>query len=167
MLGGCSAEHTERSWEGSWQRTIHVPRGVQGRCVDEELFIEKKTWRLKATLYPTFQCSQPFLELLYVGTLEQVEIKNGSDKRQLTLQVSSIDLAEMVDIAGTERAVVSGSALRTLARRYVPEEHRVFRQQVWMGKDNASLRSDIYQPLLNLAIADYPDKKAQLVYRRQ
>lgn len=167
-LAGCTADQpVERHWDGTWLRTIHVPRGIAGRCVDEQLHIDKKQWRLKAVLYPTYQCRDPFLELSYSGVLEQVEIKKSSDKRQLTLQVSAIELTEMVDIVGEERAVVSGSALRNLSSRYVPEADRQFRQKVWLGKDNKTMRSDIYLPLLNLAIADYPDKQAQLLYKRQ
>src|SRR5690606_8648782 len=99
MLSACSREEVARHWEGQWQRTIHVPRGIQGRCVDEELTIDKKMWRLKATIYPTFQCSQAYLELTYSGNLEQVEIKKGTDKRQMVLVVERINLTEMVDIS--------------------------------------------------------------------
>lgn len=167
LLTACSGDEVERLWEGQWQRTINVPRGIQGRCVDEELTVNKKSWQLKATIYPTFQCSQAYLELTYRGSLEQVEIKNGSDNRQLVLVVEQINLVEMVDISGEERSVLKGAALRALDEQYVPQSHRSFRQKVVLGADAQSLRSDIYWPLLQLAISEYPDVNAQLTYKRR
>lgn len=166
LLSGCGGEKLERHWDGQWQRTITVPKGVQGRCVDEQLLIDKKTWRLKATLYPTFQCSQAYLELVYQGTLEQVAVKNDSDARQLELLISDIHLVEMVDILGEERTALKGSALKTLDADYVPEQYRVFRQKAVLGKDYHTLRSDLYWPLIQLAISEYPNKNAQITYKR-
>ena len=167
MLTACRQDEVVKLWEGQWQRTIHVPRGIQGRCVDEELTIDKKTWRLKATIYPTFQCSQAYLELTYSGNLEQIEIKNGTDNRQMVLVVGQISLTEMVDISGDERSVLSGAGLRALDAQYIPASHRSFRQKVLLGGDHQTLRSDIYWPLLNLAISEYPNIHAQLTYKRR
>lgn len=167
MLSACDVEHTPRQWEGQWHRTITVPQGVQGRCVEEHLSIDKKRWQLRAILYPTFRCSQAFLELVYAGTLEQVEIKKNSNSKQLSLFVEAVNLIEMADITETERYVISGPALKNMAAQYVPSGYTSFRQSVLLSEDNNQMLSNMYIPLLNIAIAEYPNKNALLNYQRE
>ena len=167
VLSACRSEHTPRQWEGQWHRTIAVPKGVQGRCVEEHLHIEKKVWQLRAILYPTFRCANPFLELVYAGTLDQVEIKKNTDNRQLSLFVEAVNLIEMADITAGERYVIGGSALKNMAAQYVPASYTSFRQSVSLSKDNKQMLSNMYIPLLNIAIAEYPNKSALLNYQRE
>lgn len=167
LLSACQSEHTPRQWEGQWHRTITVPKGVQGRCVEEYLSIHKKVWQLRAVLYPTFRCSQPFLELVYAGTLQQVEIKKNTDHRQLSLFVDAVNLKEIADITEGERYVIGAAALKNMAEEYVPAGYTSFRQRVSLSKDNQRMESNFYIPLLNIAIADYPNKNATIAYQRK
>lgn len=171
VLSACSGNNSDSikssmAWEGHWQRTLPVP-GRQGRCIDEHLFIDRKQWQLRAIVHSTFECNQPFLEVLYDGVLETVAIKRNSDDRQMTFTVTDIHLAELVDVAGDDRAVLKGSAIKSLSGRYVPSNSQRFSQQVLIGKDNNSLRSNVYPPVLELSSAGAELAGRQFVFHRQ
>lgn len=165
-VAGCRTEPQSFPWDGQWQRTIHVPQGAQGRCVDELLQINGRHWQLRATVHSTFECNQPFLEVVYAGDLQQVQIRRGTDDRELLLQVTDIQLRELVDIAGKERTVLSGTALRSLSSRYIPADKRNFIQQVWRSADGSQMHSTVFAPVLALSIAQHPQPDLIVEYVR-
>ncbi len=165
LLVACQNDKVESVWEGQWQRTLTVPKNIQGRCVEEELFIYKKIWRSKVTLYPTFQCADPFLELVYEGVLYQVAIKKHN-AQQIALHVRDITLAEMTDILGEERTTLKGPALKKLSSHAVVEQNKNYVQEVFLDKQKDLLQSSVYPPLLSLVSEQYPKKDVRLMYRR-
>lgn len=154
------------AWDGQWQRTLHVPTGSQGRCVDEVLTINKKQWHLRAIVHSTYECNQPFLEILYDGVLQQVAIKRGTQDRVMTFSIDNIHLAELVDVAGTDRAVLKGEALKSLSGQYVPSGYQFFEQSVQLGDDKQSMQSNVFKPVLTLLSPDENGKISPVAYRR-
>lgn len=166
VLSGCGQTDMELFWDGQWSRTITVPKKVQGRCFEERLTILGKQWQLDARVHSTFACDQPFLELTYKGTLDEVVIKRNTDDRDVRFQVKDLHLSAMVDVAGDQRDALSEAAVKKLSEKYVPEAFQTFEQKVWFNKNKTTMRSNIYQPILDLAIPAYPKKNANFVYKR-
>lgn len=157
---------TEYGWEGVWERTIHVPKGLQGRCVNEVLTISGKEWHLQAIVHSTFECNQPFLEIFYKGSLDEVKIKKESNDSDLRFQIHDIHLAGIIDVAGSDRAALSESAVRNLSEKYVPQNHQFFEQKSYMSKDNMVMTADVYQPVLDFAIPGYAGPSRQADYKK-
>lgn len=166
LLAACKSEETNLVWDGEWERTIHVPEGLQGRCVSERLTLEGKSWMLLAIVHSTYECNQPFLELLYEGTLKEVKIKRNSDDRDIRFQVHDIHLAGMVDVAGSSRAALSESAVENLSSKYVPEKFQFFEQKSYLEAGEMEMNSDIYKPVIDFAIPGYPEPVQPLNYKR-
>ena len=165
-LAACKAEDAQLVWDGQWERTIHVPKGVQGRCIDEVLTIDEKTWYLMAIVHSTFECNQPFLELSYEGSLKEVKIKKGTKDKDVRFQVSEIHLAGMVDVAGSDRAVLSESAVESLSEKYVPAEFQFFEQKSYFSHEDTVMKADIYRPVIDFAIPAYTNHSEQIDYKR-
>lgn len=166
LLAACHTEHAPLVWDGEWQRTIYVPKGTQGRCVNEILTIKGKVWFLTAIVHSTFECNQPFLELSYEGSIKEVKIKKDTDDRDIRLQIEGIHLAGIVDVAGSDRAVLSASAVKNLSEKYVPKTAQFFEQKSYLSKDAAVMKSDIFKPVLDFAIPGYPAPARQINYKR-
>ncbi len=166
FMSACKTEDTPLVWDGQWERTIYVPEGFQGRCVNEFLTITGKTWYLTAIVHSTFECNQPFLELSYEGSLQEVQIKKETDDKDVRFQIYDIHLAGMVDVAGDDRAVLSESAVENLSAKYVPEEFQFFEQKSYLSHGDTIMRADIFQPVINFAIPGYPVSTRQLQYKR-
>jgi hypothetical protein len=166
LLTACAKEEAPMAWDGQWQRTITVPKDIQGRCVDETLTIHNKDWHLKVIVHSTFNCDQPFLELGYAGSIQEIKIKRNTDDRDIRLQVSKIHLAEMADVAGETRTPLSPSTVEKLSEKYVPAKYQFFEQKAYLSEDNKSLDSAIYQPVIELAIPLYPEGTKPARYER-
>ena len=161
-----SENDVKPTWDGQWERTIFVPKGIQGRCVDESLSIISKLWYLRTVVHSTYECNQPFLELAYEGNIKEIHIKKNSDDRDIRFQIHDIKLVEMVDVAGEDRAVLSGAAVEGLSSKYVPPEHTFFEQKALIIGNDGKMKADIFEPVLNLAIPEYPKKTRQLTYKK-
>lgn len=166
LLGSCGHDEAAARWDGQWQRTVLVPKDVQGRCVDETLTISNKRWQLDTVVHATFECNQPFLEIAYEGEIPEVRIKRGSDDRDVRLQVSDIHLVAMFDIGKTGKNAVSGSMIDTLSEKYVPEKYQAYEQEIYLSTDGNSMESTVYHPVLDLAIPLYPDDAKAAAYQR-
>lgn len=154
------------AWDGKWQRTITVPKDIQGRCVDETLTIHDKDWHLKIVVHATFECMQPFLELGYAGNIQEIKIKRDTDDKDIRFQVSKIHLVEMADVSGTKRTPLSESTVEELSVKYVPLKYQFFEQKSYLSADGNSLQSVVYRPVLDLAIPLYPEGTLAEDYQR-
>lgn len=165
LLAACGKD-VPSTWDGQWQRTINVPKDIQGRCVDETLSIDSKEWNLKIVVHSTFKCDQPFLEFAYAGSIKEVKIKRGTEDKDIRLQVSKIHLVEMVDVSNTRRTPLSKSTVAGLSEKYVPEKHQFFEQKLLLSEDGKSMESVVFQPVLDVAIPLYPEGTKTSSYRR-
>jgi hypothetical protein len=166
LLTACAKDEAPMAWDGKWQRTITVPKDIQGRCVDETLTIHDKEWFLKIVVHATFECGQPFLELGYAGNIQEIKIKRNTDDKDIRLQVSQIHLAEMADVSGKVRTPLSKSTVAGLSEKYVPLKYQFFEQKVYLSADGKSLQSDVYRPVVDLAIPLYPEGTKVSSYQR-
>lgn len=166
LLSACAKQRVDLFWDGQWTRTVTVPKRVQGRCFEETLTIHGKHWQLFAVVHSTFACDQPFLELTYEGTLDEVQIRRNTDDRDVRFLVKDIHLAAMADIAGSQRDELSEGAVEKLSEKYVPAEFQRFEQQAWFDAKHNTMRSNLFRPILDLATPAYPNKDKQLVYKR-
>lgn len=166
LLSSCGSEHELSHWEGEWHRRVEVPKGIQGRCIDETLSIHKKQWSLIAVIHSSYDCNQPFLELGYKGLLEEVAIKKNSDNRQLRLTVNHVHLNSMADLGASGKRALSESAVATLSSKYVKVQDQVFMQQVELSEDHQTMQSNVYQSLLDVAVPLYPADAIPAAYIR-
>jgi hypothetical protein len=169
LFGACSSEQLEPFWQGSWARTIHVPKDMSGRCFDEQLLIEGKKWRVNAILHATDVCNNPYLSLSYQGVLQEVHIKRNTDNLQMTFQVEDIELVAMADISGNSRQELAEGVIKSLSAKYVPEENKSFSQTAVFDASKQTMKAGIFEPLLLLAIPDSSskDRKRLKIFKRE
>lgn len=167
LLAACTPEQEQvLAWEGRWERTIHVPKGFQGRCVNEILIISGKEWHLQAIVHSTFECNQPFLEIFYDGDLNEVKIRRGTGDLDLILEVTGIHLAGIVDVAGSRRSSLSEDAVKSLSAKYVPQSHESFSQKSLLASGGASMNAGIFPPVVEVAIPGYSGSAMQVEYKK-
>lgn len=160
-------EPVDAVWQGQWQRTVHVPKNVQGRCFDEYLSIKGKQWQLKAVLHATYECDSPYLELSYQGVLQQVLIKRASKTDAMTLVVEDISLVGVTDLSTTTSRVLSARSVKTMEQEYLPKGERNMQQKVSFNADKNKMQSSYLQPLLLLAIPSAKSSVKSTSYSRQ
>lgn len=165
-LIACQNNDYELFWDGQWKRRIMVPEGVQGRCFDEVLSIDKKIWQLTAVIHSTYECDQPFLELAFEGLLEEVLVKKGSDDSQITFHVEAIHLTQMIDLSASLRTPLSKESVERLSLKYVPEKWQSFHQQVFFSKDKQRMSSALFLPSLMVATPNYPKTASYIAFQR-
>ncbi len=166
FLTACEKVEAPMAWDGQWQRTISVPNDIQGRCVDEVLSIHDKDWHLKIIVHSTFKCDQPFLELAYAGNIQEVQIKRNTEDKDIRLQVSKIHLVEMADLSGKVRTPLTKSTVAGLSKKYVPRKYEFFEQNTYLSEDGETMQSLIYQPVIDLAMPEYPEGSIPESYQR-
>lgn len=152
LLSGCGNSDIENFWDGQWSRRIQVPKGMQGRCYDEILLINKRQWRLQATVHSTFQCDQPFLEMVFIGEIDEILIKKKTEHRNMSFQVTGIHLHSMADIAKDSRVYLPEQAVAALSMKYVPEKWQVFSQKVLFNTNKTQMKSSLFKAAEMLAI---------------
>lgn len=168
FLTGCSEkEPVDAIWQGQWQRTVKVPKNVQGRCYDEYLGINGKRWQLKAVLHATYECDSPYLELHYQGDLQQVLIKRNQKDNAMTLVVDDISLVGVTDLSTDVSRVLSAKSVKTLEQQYLPVSERSMQQKVSFSADKNTMQSSYLQPLLMLAIPNGQPVAKNSGYYRQ
>ena len=167
MLGACSEEDVEPHWDGQWQRTVKVPKNVQGRCFEEKLTVNDKQWRLNVIVHSTFICNQVFLELAYEGTIREIKIKRETDDRGVRMQIYDIHLVEMIDVAGDHRDALTPNAVKLMSQKYVGEKHAFYEQHVNINQSGTKMKSGIYPPVLDVAIPEHPWKEQKTWYKRK
>jgi hypothetical protein len=166
-LSACGSEEIEPFWQGTYKRTVNVPKGLQGRCYEETLSIDGKTWHLQAVLHATYSCDIPYLELAYQGVLQEVRIKRDSDNKKLELIIEDIHLVAMVDLAEGKRQALRDSVLEKLSEKYVSEEYENYQQLVEFSADNKVMQSNYFSPLLTMAIPSLTQMKRMGSFIRQ
>ncbi len=167
VLSACSDKGVEPHWDGQWQRTVKVPKNVQGRCFEESLTVDSKQWLLKVVVHSTFACNQVFLELVYEGTIREIKIKRDTDDRDVRMQIFGIHLVEMVDVAGDRRAALTPDAVKLMSQKYVGDKHMFFDQHVNINQSDTKMKSGIYPPVLDVAIPKHPWKEQKTWYKRK
>lgn len=165
-MTACNTDEIDPFWQGTWVRTVTVPKDVSGRCYEERLVLEGKRWFLHAVLHATDSCSNPYLELSYQGVLDEIQIQRNSADKKLTMQIENIELISMVDVAGSHRQVVPQGAIAAISKKYVPEEFQIFSQYVEFSDDNQQMHADYFNPLLTLAIPSIKDLRNEIAYQR-
>jgi len=167
LLAACDSRPPLSHWDGKWERRISVPKGVQGRCIDERLTVEKKSWTLIAVVHSSYDCNQPFLELGYQGVLREVAIKKDTGDNELFLNVTKIQLVSLADLGVNGRRPLSPKSVEALSAKYVPESNQAFQQHLQFSSDRLSMASNIFQPLLGVAIPTYPDSATPAAYSKR
>ncbi|CAA0111308.1 Uncharacterised protein [BD1-7 clade bacterium] len=165
LLSGCGGEKSW-FWDGDWERRVSPPKHVQGRCIDEKLTLENNIWRLTVVMHSTYACNQPFLELTFEGDIDEARIRKDSDDRRITFVISDIHLSGLVDIAGDERYLVSSSAVSGMSEKYVNKDNENIEFPVFFDQGKALMLAPVYQPVLDLAVPNHPDKSARHRYKR-
>ena len=165
FLVGCSGSDVW-FWNGQWDRQITVPKGIQGRCVDEQMIIDDDQWLLTVQVHSTFACDQPYLELGFEGDIEKANIRKDSDDRDVTFEIADIELVSMVDISGDERSPLSSSGVADMSDKYVAKGQERIVMPVFFDVSKHQMIAPVFRPVLDLAIPDHPNKNVRLRYQR-
>lgn len=166
LLTGCKDAEVEPYWEGVWERRVFVPEQLQGRCYDEVLSINKRRWELTAIIHSTYECDQPFLELGFEGSLDEVQIKRNRDHRDVTLIISDIYLASMTNVTAGARTDLSMEAVERLSDKYVPEQWQSFEQKLRFDKRKRLMSSVLFAPVVAVAVPEAVNHSRSIVYKR-
>ena len=165
-LSACSDNQVDAFWQGQWQRTVSVPNGMQGRCYNEVLSIDKRQWLLDVTIHSTFECDQAFLALQFNGNINEVLINKGNKEHKLALSIEDIKLTAMVDIAADSRVALSEDAVQRLSEQYVPEHYSRFVQNVSFNTSKTQMRASLYKAAEKIAIPEAIHLSRSLNYSR-
>lgn len=166
-LSGCGGDEVKAlAWEGNWKRTVLVPAGVEGRCVDEILELHNREWKLTAVIHSTYECHQPFLEMVFEGVVDQVKVQRDTHDRVARLQVSDIRMVGMSDIGNSGKVALSGSMVEVMSEKYVPEKFRFFEQVIRVSDDGSVMDSSFFPAVQEMAIPLYPEEEEPVPYHR-
>ena len=166
LLSACSDQDLDAFWQGQWQRVVPVPHGLQGRCYDEILQINKKEWLLDVTIHSTFECDQPFLALQFSGRIDEILISKKDENHKMSLSIRDIQLTGMADIAANSRVTLSEEAVQRLSRQYVPDNMTEFSQSLSFNQDKTRMLASLFKAAEMIAIPQATDLKRTLFYSR-
>ncbi len=166
LLSACSDQKVDAFWQGQWQREVPVPEGLQGRCYDEILQINKKEWILDVTIHSTFECDQPFLALQFSGRIDEILISKKNKNHKMSLSIRDIHLTGMADIAANSRVALSEDAVQRLSRQYVPNNMTEFSQNMSFNQNKTRMLASLYTAAEMIAIPQAADLKRTLFYSR-
>ena len=163
LLGGCDKEGKARPWDGDWTRRIDVPVGINGRCIDETLHIDRGLWQLKAVVHATYSCSAPTLELVYEGVLSKVVITRETPTLDANITIDTLKLAKVANISRGQYDYLGASGVEQLADIYLGRGDQA---QMPISVAADSLATPLFGPLWAVAYADTPYRDTMRMYAR-
>jgi hypothetical protein len=162
-LGGCGGEEKAQPWDGDWKRSVEVPKGVSGRCVDETLHIDRGFWQLKATIHATYACNLPTLELVYEGVLGKVVITKQTPTLDANISVDTLKLVKVANISRGQYDYLGSKGVDQLADVYLGKTVQV---QMSISVAGDSLATPLFEPLWTVAYSEVPYQDSLKVYTR-
>ena len=163
VLAGCGNDQKRQRWDGEWVRQIAVPKDMAGRCVDEVLHIRRGAWRLSATVYATYRCDSPTVELVYEGVLGKVAIAREAPTLDAEITVDSLKLAKVANISRGKHDYLSPDAVHQLSSIYLGATTQT-RMVISIAGD--SLAAPVFEPLWSVAYSDAPYQSVLKIYTR-
>lgn len=164
VLGaGCGKQQSAQPWDGDWQRRIEVPAGVNGRCIDETLHIDRGFWRLTAVVHSTFRCNMPTLELQYEGVLGKVVVKRATPTLDAAIIVDTLKLARVANVSRGEFDYLSAGSVAQLAEVYLGNTEQT---TMTISVAGDTLATPLFEPLWSVAYADTPYQEILKTYAR-